>query len=475
MELTEIKATLEKELGALKGLIAERDAQLKAQGVANEDTAKKLDAAGATVAELKAELAVQKKRADDVELKLNSPGFRVPGGERRVKSIGELFVEHANFKNMVAAGEMKCAPVEIKDTTGLLTGADNSAGAFVVPFRDPRLARLPDLAMSLRSLLTVVPVGMTNAIEFVRETGFYNLFTTLTETEDQGDTVLHVESTVGFFAGQTITIGGDQYTVDSIDADALTITITGDGLSDECTSGDSVTGVTFVGTAEGKVKPKMALSYELVTKALITLAHWIPASRQILSDAGQLRSAIDGRLVYGLGLSEEWESLNGSGTGQSLEGILNASNIQTYLWSSGVEGDTRIDAIRRAITLALKLNLGCDGILLNNTDWEHIQLGKGTDGHYLWLNVASGTEKQMFQIPVVPCEQIAAGTALVGAFKFGATLYDRQATTIRVAEQHEDYFARNQVAILAERRVAQAVNVPQAFVKVTFDSAPAEY
>ena len=63
--------------------------------------------------------------------------------------------------------------------------------------------------------------------------------------------------------------------------------------------------------------------------------------------------------------------------------------------------------------------------------------------------------------------------ALIGAFGTGAQLYDREKANIRIAEQHEDFFTRNAIVILAEQRMALAVKRPEAFVDVTFDSAPA--
>ena len=67
---------------------------------------------------------------------------------------------------------------------------------------------------------------------------------------------------------------------------------------------------------------------------------------------------------------------------------------------------------------------------------------------------------------------IAEGTSLVGAFGTGAQLYDRETANIRISEQHEDFFVRNAIVILAEQRMALAVKRPEAFVEVTFDNAP---
>jgi HK97 family phage major capsid protein len=60
---------------------------------------------------------------------------------------------------------------------------------------------------------------------------------------------------------------------------------------------------------------------------------------------------------------------------------------------------------------------------------------------------------------------MADGEFLVGNFAAGAMGWDRQQTTVGIAEQHEDFYVRNMVAILAEKRIALTVFRPDAFVK----------
>jgi len=83
-----------------------------------------------------------------------------------------------------------------------------------------------------------------------------------------------------------------------------------------------------------------------------------------------------------------------------------------------------------------------------------------------------GGEPKVWRMPLVDTPAIDEGTALVGAFGTGAQLYDREEASIRISEQHSDFFVRNAIVILAEQRLALAVKRPEAFVKVSFDSAP---
>jgi HK97 family phage major capsid protein len=207
-----------------------------------------------------------------------------------------------------------------------------------------------------------------------------------------------------------------------------------------------------------------------------TLAHWEAAHRNVLADEPQLRSIIDNELMYGLRLAEDDQILNGDGTGENLEGVLQTSGIQTYDWSDGETTpvpDNKADALRRAATLSFLAYYEPTGIVMHPNDWEDIELSKDDNGQYLVaVSVAMGGEPRIWRIPVVETPAIAEGTALIGAFGTGAQLYDREQASIRISEQHADFFVRNAIVILAEQRLALAVKRPEAFVAVSFDAAP---
>ncbi|MDK4627576.1 phage major capsid protein, partial [Kingella kingae] len=52
--------------------------------------------------------------------------------------------------------------------------------------------------------------------------------------------------------------------------------------------------------AEGTLKPESTLTFEPTSAPVVTIAHWIQATRQILSDAPMLESYISTRLIQGL-------------------------------------------------------------------------------------------------------------------------------------------------------------------------------
>ena len=222
---------------------------------------------------------------------------------------------------------------------------------------------------------------------------------------------------------------------------------------------------------EKSLKPQSDLSFDIESATVKTIAHWIPATRQIISDAPMLRNYVDGRLTYGLALTEETQILYGDGTGDNMQGIMTNPNIQD---AGGIVGtDSRVDHLRRALTKTLLAGYPATGIVLHPSDWEDIELLKGTDGHYIWVTVVSGGETRLWRVPVVQSTGMTEGEFLVGAFGLAGQLWDREAANVRISEHHADYFARNMLAILAEERLAITIYRPEAFVAGTFAAAGA--
>jgi HK97 family phage major capsid protein len=60
-----------------------------------------------------------------------------------------------------------------------------------------------------------------------------------------------------------------------------------------------------------------------------------------------------------------------------------------------------------------------------------------------------------------------AATALTGAFKSAAQIFDEGQLRVEASNSHSDFFVKNLVAIRAERRLALAVYRPAAFGTTT--------
>lgn len=216
-------------------------------------------------------------------------------------------------------------------------------------------------------------------------------------------------------------------------------------------------------TAETVKKPESTMKFDLVSTTAKVIAHYVKASRQILSDASQLASYIDGRLRYGLAFKEEGQLLNGDGTGQNLLGIIpQASAFAAPFDPAGTE--TNIDNIRLAMLQAQLAEYPPSGIVMHPTDWARIELLKDTTGRYIIGNPVGVIGPTLWGLPVVATQAITVDTFLVGAFKLGAQVFDRWQARVEVATENEDDFVKNLVTILAEERLALAVYRPEAFI-----------
>ena len=224
-------------------------------------------------------------------------------------------------------------------------------------------------------------------------------------------------------------------------------------------------------TAERSGSPETFTSYPQSTLTIAgaqapvrNIGHYEVAHRNVLADEPAMRGIIDNELLYGLRLTEDDQILNGDGTGTNLTGITQTSGINTQALGS----DTRIDAMRKAITKIALAYYEATGVVVHPNDLEGIELEKDADNrHMMAASVALGSETRLWRLPVVETAAITEGTALMGSFGIGATLYDRMEGNIRVSENHSDFFVRNAIAILAEERIALAVKRPESFCTVT--------
>lgn len=222
-----------------------------------------------------------------------------------------------------------------------------------------------------------------------------------------------------------------------------------------------------VAGGEGEIKPESSLTFELANTAVVTLAHWIAASRQVLSDAPMLQGYVDGRLRYGLMLEEEDELLNGDGTAGQLNGLLNQATAFAY----GSTNQTALDTLLKAQLQVSLSEYEVTGYVLHPTDWVNILLLKDTTGRYLFSDPHGMEQPRVWGKDVVPTQSMPQGTFLAGAFLLAAEIFDREDSSVRIAEQHADFFVRNLVAIIAEERLALAVYRAASIVKGSISHA----
>jgi HK97 family phage major capsid protein len=226
---------------------------------------------------------------------------------------------------------------------------------------------------------------------------------------------------------------------------------------------------------EGSAKSESTYTWTSASDTVKTIAHFTNVTRQALDDIPWLQDTINGELMYGLKIKEEAEILNGDGTGQHLNGLLHQATA--YNTGLNVTADQRLDQLRHAKLQARLAGLGTfapDGIVLNPTDMQKIELIKSEEGGankgvYIIGDPRTGPAvKLVWGLPVVESDSIAVGAFLVGSFGAGAQLIDRMQAMIEISYEHNVNFTSNLATLLCEERLGMAVRRPESFITGTF-------
>lgn len=215
---------------------------------------------------------------------------------------------------------------------------------------------------------------------------------------------------------------------------------------------------------EGDKKAQSTLKFGEESISVKTLAHYIKASKQVLDDAPQLASHINGRLIYGLKLVEEQQLLNGDGLSGNLKGII--PQATAFADKASLANYSIIDQLRLAMLQTHLAEYGANAIVLNPIDLAKIELMKDDNGRYLIGNPQGTIQPTLWGLPVVATQAMGVGKFLTGAFDMAAQLFDREGASVQVGFENDD-FTKNLVTILAEERLALAVYRPEAFVHGT--------
>lgn len=225
----------------------------------------------------------------------------------------------------------------------------------------------------------------------------------------------------------------------------------------------STTGKAASQASEGATKAQVTPVFEPVTATVATIAAWLPASRQVLSDVPQLRDFIDTFLRDELDAEGDRQLLKGTG----LDGEMRGFMLDAQAYNRTTVADLACDVVRRAVT-QLQLARGVPtGLVVNPVGLERLELEKDTTGRYVMVMEATtaGGSPVIWRVPVVTSTFMDENQFLLADFARAARIYDREEVTITVADQHADFFVKNMVAILAEERLTLATMRASMLVK----------
>lgn len=486
----------------LKGLLADQAREIQQTRTTSDATVEKikgvevelksaLEAAVAASAKVDKDNVELRDRVVELEKSAKRVGFGQPEPAPQ-KSLGERFVEmlkETGDGDRLRRGARGSQGIEFKSIEDEMVRqkanlVTSDATRFAPPMRDAML--LPNnRVLTLADLLQRVPTT-SNAIEYVQILGFGPEATqSVTAIPVSGTTAtLQAAAPHGWVIGDYIEVAGATGGVAADDAkhnkvfriatvpDTTHVTY---AIESGATNGPSGTlvarkmrGGAAAGRSEGSAAAESRMKAELKTASVYNISHFLPVSRQALDDIAQLQSIVNNELLYGVDRERERQLLYGSGSAPELPGIMTHLNVQTY---TGATPDLKLDALRRAITRVQLSEFAANGAVVNPLDWEDMELAKGDNGQYVWVQVPTGGGSTVWRLPVVVTASILEGDGLVGAFDLGATLYDREQANVRFSEHHASYFISGMLALLGDSRCAVAWKRPEAFVAIDFGTA----
>lgn len=399
--------TLQGSLHQTQDLAQKAMTEVEKYGTLHGETNKKLGEVIASSKTMQDELTGQKDQIRDLLQKIDKKYEEERKDLEASKTVGELMIESAEFKQMMAIKGKNSSPVKVSRKS---------------------------LELGLKAIINASPSMVQPLVPGDR----IGLITPAQRRLTIRDMLPQLRTTSNLLA----------YTTELVFSNAA-----------------APQGGTASPTAESEGQPKAMseITFQLSTQQVITVAHWVAASRQILDDAVGLQDYINSRLGYGLKLEEERELLNGAAANGELVGLRNAATAYT----GSTSNDTRIDTLLRALTQVALSEFSATGFILHPMDWMYIQLQKDTTGRYLFSDPHTMQAPRIWALPVVATQSMALGSFLCGAFDMGGAIYDREEMTVRISDQHQDFFTRNLIAILCEERLALVVYRPTAFVTGT--------
>lgn len=334
------------------------------------------------------------------------PGNTPKADEPRTrKSIGQRFVESKEFSdwlkdtapNGTISESMKGlnSPPVQFKADLIVSTGTSDAGAFVVPDFKGTVT-LPFVPIDILDLITVGTTG-SDTVEYPRVTGMTNRAAGVVQASDETDT-----------------------------------------------SG---------------IKPSSTMAFARISTTVKTIAHWIPATKRAISDAGQLRTLIDAFLLNGLKQVLADLIVNGDNTGEEFDGLLHVSGTTPQPFDTDL-----ITTSRKALTTCRVVALtDPTGFLMSPETWEDIDLAKDGQGRYYFGGPVQAGTRTLWGIPVAQENKMPNNSFITGDLK-QAVLWNREQSSIQVSDSHADFFVRNLVAILAEQRAAFGVLRPAAIV-----------
>jgi HK97 family phage major capsid protein len=226
---------------------------------------------------------------------------------------------------------------------------------------------------------------------------------------------------------------------------------------------DTFTNAAAMVAEEGQ-KPEMTWDLSEVDATVKKIAVISRTTTEMFEDYAQIQDYINLRLPFAVQQREEFQLLSGDGLGNNLLGVLNVPGILTQ--AKGALSN--LDAIYTGMVKVRTQGFWePDAIVMDPVNFTPIRLLKTTTGEYVYGEPSAAGPETIFGKRVVQTVNAPDGTAIVGAWRLGGTVFYRRGIRIEATNSDANDFQFNRVALRAEQREAVTWWRPKAFCTVT--------
>jgi hypothetical protein len=164
--------------------------------------------------------------------------------------------------------------------------------------------------------------------------------------------------------------------------------------------------------------------------------------------------------------AENWQLLNGDGTGDNLLGLLNTTGTL-----SRVKGatDTALDVLEQGITDLRNGPSFCepDAVIIHPSTWSAIRRTKNTLGNYVLGDPGQTTVNDVWGVPVLQTTQITPGVVVMSNLAIATQAFIREGVTLSMTNSADSDFESGKVKIRATERLTLGVARPTAINVLT--------
>lgn len=231
--------------------------------------------------------------------------------------------------------------------------------------------------------------------------------------------------------------------------------------------------------AEASAYAESAFKLDAVDANARSIGTTIDLTKEMLEDVPALTGYISTRLPAKVQNVEDTQLLFGSGTAPDLQGIMASGGGTAFVTAStgafyGFFGASasaytnEFDVLIAAKNQAQLLEYSPNVILVNPTDYHKMYARKDANANYV---VFTNGVLTVLGIPIFPNTAVTSGKFVVGDFRMGATIGQRDSLEVSFSYENADNFDKDRVTVKGTERIALAIHNPNAFVWGTFSTA----